>query len=302
MPQLVYISNIQKFSTHDGPGIRTNVFFKGCSMECQWCANPETIHPYSQLMFYKNKCSGCGRCIDVCPNGAVSLHDGKIINSVNKCKNCGHCVKVCRNEAREMIGKVISPEEVFRIVNQDKVFYEQSAGGVTFSGGEPLLHPDFIGKVAAMCKAEGYNTAVETCGNFCMENVEKIIDLIDYALFDIKIIDEDKHIKYCGKSNRKIHKNFEFLMDKVKIIPRVPIIPSINDTEADIAMLCRFFRQYQGKFEKINILPYHNLGLGKYDGLGMIYKLNHIKAPDDEHMNKIKANIESCGFKVEIGG
>lgn len=302
MPQLVYITNIQKFSTHDGPGIRTNVFFKGCSMECQWCANPETIHPYPQLMFYKNKCSGCGRCGDACPSGAISVENGLVTTSVNKCTNCGSCVKVCRNEAREIIGKNISPEEVFEAVNQDKVFYEQSGGGVTFSGGEPLLHPDFISKVAAMCKEEGYNTAVETCGNFCMEKAEKAIELMDYVLFDIKIIDEAKHIEYCGKSNRKIHKNFESLIDRVEIIPRVPIIPSVNDTAADIALLCKFFRQYAGRFKKIHILPYHNLGLGKYDGLGLLYKLNHVKAPGETHMNGIKASLENCGFEVEIGG
>lgn len=302
MPQLVYISNIQKFSTHDGPGIRTNVFFKGCSMGCQWCANPETIDPYPQLMFYETKCSGCGRCIASCAYDAIEYKDGKIVQLKSKCKNCGECVRACRDDARELNGKLKTPEEVFEIVDQDRVFYEQSGGGVTFSGGEPLLHPEFIHKTALMCKEAGYNVAIETCGNFCLQPALKIIDAVDYLLFDIKIIDEEKHIKYCGKSNKKIHRNFEALMDKTEIIPRVPIIPSVNDTPVDIALLCKFFSQYKGKLKKIHILPYHNLGLGKYDALMQHYLLNDIKPPADEHMEKIKRDLESCGFEVEIGG
>lgn len=302
MPQLVYISNIQKFSTHDGPGIRTNVFFKGCSMECQWCANPETIHPYPQMMFYKSKCTNCGRCIPVCIHEAITFQKGNVVQLGGKCRGCGDCVNACMSEAREIIGQLKTPEEVFEIVNQDKVFYEQSAGGVTFSGGEPLLHPEFIYKVASMCKNEGYNTAIETCGNFCLEPVLKIMDKIDYLLFDIKIIDDEKHMKYCGKSNKKIHRNFEALLDKAELTPRVPIIPSINDTPVDIALLCKFFSKYKGYIKKIHILPYHNLGLGKYDALDRSYLLNDIKAPDDEHMIKIKKTLEDCGFDVEIGG
>ena len=225
MPQLVYVTNIQKFCTHDGPGIRTNVFFKGCSMECKWCANPETIDPYPQLMYYRNKCTGCGRCIPDCIHEAIKFHhDGSRVEQIpGKCKNCGACVSTCRQDAREIIGELKTPEEVFEIVNQDKVFYQQSGGGVTFSGGEPFLHPEFIQKVSAMCKAEGYNTAVETCGNFCLSPVLKIIDLIDHVLFDIKIIDEEKHIRYCGKSNQKIHRNFETLLKLTDVTPRVPI-------------------------------------------------------------------------------
>lgn len=304
MPQLVYVTNIQKFCTHDGPGIRTNVFFKGCSMECKWCANPETIDPYPQLMYYHNKCTGCGRCIPDCIHEAIKFHhDGSRVEQIpGKCKNCGACVSACRQDAREIVGELKTPEEVFKIVDQDKVFYQQSGGGVTFSGGEPFLHPEFIQKVSAMCKAEGYTTAVETCGNFCLSPVLKIIDLIDHVLFDIKIIDEEKHIRHCGKSNQKIHRNFETLLKLTDVTPRVPIIPGINDTPVDIALLCRFFTQYKDKIKRVHILPYHNLGLGKYEALDEPYSLNDVHPPSDEHMNGIKADLERCGFEVVIGG
>lgn len=271
-------------------------------MGCQWCANPETIDPYPQLLFYKNKCTGCGRCVASCAYDAIEYKAEEIVQLKSKCKNCGECVRVCRDEARELNGKIRTPEEVFKIVDQDKVFYEQSGGGVTFSGGEPMLHTEFIQKVASMCKEAGYSVAIETCGNFCLQPVLKIMDVVDYLLFDIKIIDEEKHIKYCGKSNKKIHRNFEALMDKAEIIPRVPIIPSVNDSPVDIALLCKFFSQYKGELKKIHILPYHNLGLGKYDALCQHYLLNDIKPPADEDMEKIKRDLENCGFEVEIGG
>ncbi len=302
MPQLVYISNIQKFCTHDGPGIRTNVFFKGCSMECQWCANPETIEPYPQMLFYRSKCVNCGKCIPVCAHEAIQIQDGHIVQNSYKCRNCGRCTEVCTAKAREIIGQLKSPDEIFEEVNQDKIFYETSGGGVTFSGGEPLLHPEFIQKVAKKCKDEGYTTAVETCGKFCLKPVLKIMDYIDYLLFDIKMINDEKHIKYCGQSNKKIHQNFEALLDKAKVIPRVPIIPGINDTTVDLVLLCDFFVQHKDKIDKIHILPYHNMALGKYDALGQDYRLTHLTAPPDEHMQEIKKMIEKSGFKVQIGG
>lgn len=302
MPQLVYISNIQKFCTHDGPGIRTNVFFKGCSMECQWCANPETIQPYPQMLFYHSKCTGCGKCLAVCAHEAIQVQDGHVVQNPHKCRNCGRCTEVCSAKAREVIGELKTPEEIFEEVNQDKVFYQTSGGGVTFSGGEPFLHPEFIHKVAKMCKEEGYTTAVETCGKFCLDPVLKIMDSIDYLLFDIKMINDEKHIKYCGQSNKKIHRNFEALLDRAKVIPRVPIIPGINDTPLDLALLCDFFVQHKDKINKIHILPYHNMALGKYDALGQDYQLMDLQSPPDEHMQEIRKKIEKSGFEVQIGG
>lgn len=296
MPQLVYITNIQKFCTHDGPGIRTNVFFKGRSLQCKWCANPETIDPYPQLLFYRNRCTGYDRCVDSCDYSALELIDGKLQQYRSHCVNCGACTAVCPRSAREIIGGTHTPEEVFEIVNQDKVFYEQSGGGVTFSGGEPLLHPDFLQVVAEKCKREGYNVTVESCGCFDLDRAMKVVLYIDYLLFDIKIIDPDKHVKYCGHPNINIHRNFEKMLDMTNLTPRMPIIPSVNDTPVDIAKLCQFFSQYSGKIQKIHILPYHNLGMGKYEALDKPYELADIKPPSDEHMEEIKADLEHVSY------
>lgn len=302
MAQLAYVSNIQKFCTHDGPGIRTNVFLKGCALRCRWCSNPENMQVYPQLMFYKNKCTGCGRCISRCAHEAITFENGSIVQNNDKCRNCGACTKACMNGARELNGELKSTDEVFEIVEKDRIFYEQSGGGVTFSGGEPFLQVDFVRDVAKKCKESGYNTAVETCGKFCLEPVLEIISLIDYVFFDIKIIDEKKHVEYCGMSNKKIHSNFESLLTETKVTPRIPIIPSVNDTPQDIDAFRSFFERYKSEISEIHILPYHNLGMGKYDALQEEYKLKDLKPPADEHMEKIKNELEKTGLPVIIGG
>ena len=302
MGKTEYITNIQKFSIHDGCGIRTNVFFKGCGLSCKWCANPETICRRRELMYYRRKCVGCGKCVGLCPNGALELSENGIVIARDKCCSCGQCVKNCPNTALEVAGSIYSPEEVFNKINEDKVFYQQSGGGVTFSGGEPFLHTDFIRQVAEKCKAEGYSVAAETCGYFCLDHVLTIIHLFDQLLFDIKIIDNEKHIYYCGEPNEKIHHNFDVLIDKVDIIPRVPIIPGINDTPKDIELLCNFLSRYKGRFSAVHILPYHNLGFSKYEALQKPYELIELSAPSKEHMQDIQNRLAACGFRVIIGG
>lgn len=302
MTQSTYITNIQKFSIHDGPGIRTNIFFKGCQLECKWCANPETIKACPQLLYYKRKCVSCGTCVSSCPNKALELSDEGLIITNAKCNKCGICVKECPTGALELVGQLKTPDEVFEAVNQDKVFYQQSGGGVTFSGGEPFLHTEFIEKVASRCNAEGYSVIAETCGHFDLEKVLKIIDLFDMLLFDIKMLDDGKHMEYCSKSNQIILKNFDVLINKVKIVPRIPIIPSVNDTPHDIDLLCDFLKKYREKIPTVHILPYHDLGYSKYEALKKPYELSHIKAPSTEHMQQIKKKIADCGFEVIIGG
>ena len=196
----------------------------------------------------------------------------------------------------------MTPDEVFHVINEDKVFYETSGGGVTFSGGEPFLHTDFIREVALRCREEGYSVAAETCGLFDLDEVLSIIHLFDLLLYDIKIIDEKKHITYCGESNEMIHRNFSVLLDKVNIIPRVPIIPTVNDTPDDIRQLCEFLLQYKGKFSEVHILPYHTLGLSKYEALQKPYELPALQTPDEQHMLDIKKKLTDCGFHVVIGG
>ena len=297
-----YITNIQKFSVHDGQGIRTNVFLKGCCLKCKWCANPEGISGCRELLCQKRKCLLCQKCTEACPNHALHMTGNGIEIDRTRCQKCGICLKVCPGTALEISGKPMTTDEVFKVINEDKVFYQTSGGGVTFSGGEPMLHPAFVGEVAARCKAEGYSVAAETCGFFHLEEVLPIIDLFDMLLFDIKIIDDEKHQFYCGESNQVIHHNFNVLIDKVPITARIPIIPTVNDTPEDIDDFCRFFSNYKGRLKTIHILPYHTLGLSKYAALQKPYELPDLGTPSDRHMEDIKETLCGCGFDVLIGG
>ena len=296
------VFNIQKFCTHDGEGIRTTVFFKGCNMVCKWCANPESQEKYPELLFYEDKCRACGRCIDVCPEGAIYFKENKIKQYWDKCINCGKCTEKCCFDARAMLGEDKTVSQVFEEIKKDKFFYETSKGGVTFSGGEPILHLDFIGDVSDLCRNAGIHVSAETCGCFPEEYIEKAAKAIDTMLFDLKIIDEEKHKEYCGCTNKKLLRNFRRICKMTYVQPRVPIIPGINDSREDIGLLAEFLKSCDVSFDVIHILPYHTLGLCKYKALGRDYTLGDINVPSNRYMNDIKREFESHGFQIRIGG
>lgn len=296
------VFDIQKFSIHDGPGIRTVVFFKGCPLNCQWCANPESNNSNAELLYYPDKCIGCEKCIDSCPNGAITVVDGKIAFNPSLCKNCLKCAEKCYAAARRITGKNMSLEEVLSEIKKDIVFYESSGGGVTFSGGEPFLWPEFIRELSINVKALGANTAIETCGYFPIENYKKVKDVIDFILFDIKIINDEKHIKYCGSSNRQIFSNFKTITQNADVFVRIPIIPGINDTPDELKALMEFLKPYKNKIVEIHLLPYHNLGISKYDALCRPYLLQDLPIPSNEHMRDIKSRFVHKGFQTKIGG
>lgn len=302
------VTNIQKFSVHDGPGIRSIIFTKGCPLNCMWCANPENIHFAPELMFYPDKCIGCGKCAESCPQGAIAVNTSPEENVITfdktKCMNCGACTKVCFSQSRVMKGEIMSYEHVLKKVNKDIPFYRNSGGGITFSGGEPLMHPDFITCIARDCREKGLNTAVETCGFVPWENIERVIPWVDLFLFDIKFIDSRKHTEYCGQSNELILKNFKRLCEdgRSRITVRMPMIPGINDSGGDLALAGTFLRKRRERISGIHILPYHNYGASKYDALGIPYELSHLESPTDERMNKIKDTLEGYGLEVKIGG
>lgn len=265
------IFDIQRFSVYDGPGIRTNVFFKGCNLRCLWCHNPESQLLKPQLMLYKSKCTGCGECLKICKNTFTA-----------DCTACGRCVAVCRNDARKIAGEKVSADYVVETVLRDKEFYKTSGGGVTLTGGEPLLQPDFAEEILKKCKAQGINTAIETAANVDTAILERLLPYLDNVLCDIKCIDEEKHRALTGVSNKLILENAQMLKASGKnVVFRMPVIPTLNDDEVIKAS------DFAGD-TPLEILAYHETGCSKYEALGKEYTLSHITPPTVEFMNELK--------------
>lgn len=296
------VFNIQRFCVHDGPGIRTNVFLVGCDMRCKWCQNPEGLSIKPRLMLHMHKCIRCGACIRECPCGALYVSDGQIKTDREKCTVCGKCVKVCFAGAREMIGMSYTVDDLFEEVLKDKVAFRETKGGVTLSGGEPTLHADFVIEFFKKCKANGINTAIETNGNAKREKLKEIAKVADLFLMDIKLYDEDKHKYWTGVSNKRILSNFKELVKLNKeIIPRIPFIPGVNDEREEYLAILSFIRDLSPELRKIHILPFHQLGASKYEGLDMDYAMAGAVNSEDNLRSCVEAAKE-MGFKVDVGG
>lgn len=303
------VFNIQPYSIHDGPGIRTTVFVKGCPLRCIWCANPESNEFYPQLMTYMSKCTGCGYCVSKCPKGAIEVkfdeaeQKAYAVTDRTKCVNCGACVKVCPADAREIAGENKTVEEVFNRVYQDKIFYDGSGGGVTISGGEALSHHDFSAALFEMCKEHGLHTAIETCSFASRQVVDQVFAHVDLALLDLKHMDSDLHKEYTGVPNEQIIDNIKHVYHDLKVptIIRVPTIPGYNDSRENIAATAKFVAEELGKDVAIHLLPYHRLGESKNDSLGKGHVLD-LDPPSDAHMEELKAIVEHYGLKSQIGG
>ena len=261
------IFNIQKFCLHDGDGIRTNVFLKGCPLRCIWCHNPEGLESTPSLSFSKARCTACGRCLPECP--ARTLKDGKLVIDRTLCTVCGKCVKACLNGACEVMGREATVDEVMKDVLKDKVFYDRSGGGITLSGGEPSYQEKCALDLLEKSKEAGIGIAVETCGAGPRSFYEKAADLGTTFLFDLKCMDSEKHKKLTGADNRHILETLEYLMKrKADVILRLPLIPGINDTEEDLDALASFLNKNEGRYRYAEIMPYHSLGVGKSEKLG----------------------------------
>jgi pyruvate formate lyase activating enzyme len=299
-----FIFDIQHYSIHDGPGIRTTVFLSGCPLRCLWCQNPESQQLHPQLFFNYDKCMGCGRCIAVCPQRAVTLDRKTVKTNRWLCNICGECVKVCPQEARTIIGKEITATEVFKEVASDKIFYQDSNGGVTLSGGEVLSQPDFSSGILEMCKNDGIHTAIETCGYGSWENLRRILNYTDLVLFDFKHMDDAEHKKLTGVSNKIILKNAKRIWNDLKkpIIARLPVIPGYNDSTMNISQTAEFIAAELDISITVNLLPYHGLGEGKLKSLEQNRKDFSVTAPSDEQTGTVKKIIESYGLSVKIGG
>ena len=303
-PDLGLISAVQKYSTKDGPGIRSTVFFKGCPLGCLWCSNPELIRPLPDLLYSREKCRHCGTCIQVCPQGALSFgEDGYILIDRVKCDGCGRCVEECPEGALELAGRFMTVDEVVEDLLKDRVFYETSGGGVTFSGGEPLWQSGFVAQVAQRMKDEGIHTALDTAGDVTWCRIEEVLPFIDLVLYDIKLADNDQHLRFTGRDNDLILANAQLLSrQNVPMHIRLVMIPGVNDSPAEIRARMEFVKELGDSVKQVDILPYHRYGAGKYPRLGLDYPLMDLPEHTDEEVEEIRALVEEYEIKTSVGG
>ena len=286
------VFNIQRYSIHDGPGIRTTVFLKGCPLRCFWCQNPESQAIRPEVFLDKSKCSLCGRCVAICPTGAASLLGESSTIDRSICVGCGKCAEVCPNEARRLIGRRMTVDEVMRQILKDVRFYENSGGGVTLSGGEPLAQPHFCFNILRKCKEEGFHTLLDTCGLAPWSNLREILIYTDLVLFDIKHMDPAKHIFGAGESNASILENAKRVAQLKPMRVRIPLIPSFNDSPEDIIAIAGFVKSRLGISVDIDLLPYNDMAGKKYEMLDRPY--TPAKTQNDNYVQSLRQVIVKC--------
>lgn len=293
--------NVQRYSIHDGPGIRTILFLKGCPLHCPWCANPESQKVGPEIEYTASKCIGCGYCIKVCEAQALSMTEVGIFVDREKCTVCGKCTDRCVAHALEQVGTPISVEEAFKAITGDRAFYEKSGGGVTISGGEPLMQIQFITELLKRCKEDGINTAIETTGFQKWSEIEKILPYVDVFLYDIKHMDSEKHKKIMGVDNSMILENAAKITAAEKtLIVRIPVIPGYNDNLDNLCATVKYAADIHAS--AVNLLPYHRLGVNKYGILGKTYALSGIMPPTELEMKEALAAVQIYDIPVSIGG
>ncbi len=296
------IFDIKKFSIHDGPGIRTTVFLKGCPLSCWWCHNPESQAPQPELMLWGGRCIRCGACLAVCEQGAIFWDGDVAATDRSKCTLCGECVEVCYAEAREMVGRERTVAWVMEEIERDLPFYDQSGGGVTFSGGEPLLQRDFLLALLRACQRREIHTAVDTCGFASWETLDSVREYVDLFLYDLKLMDEAQHRRFTGLSNELILRNLQMLSARGHhIFLRVPIIPGVND-DGDSVRQIGAFAAALPHLDRVDILPYHGAAAEKHHRLNKVYGLPDTRPPSDERMADVAQILEEFGLQVQIGG
>ena len=280
------ITNVQKFSIHDGDGIRTSVFFKGCPLKCEWCHNPETQRFEKEMQCDKEKCVGCGTCAKVCPNGAISMENGKPEMKKDACTFCGKCVNFCPIGIREIIGREYSVKELIKELMKDQMFYEESGGGVTLSGGEVMaMDIDYILAIAKELKRQDVTLTIDTCGYVPYEKFQAILPYVNTFLYDVKVMDPKLHKKYIGVDNQLILDNLiRLAADGARIYIRIPTIKEVNGNEKNMKETIAFLKEHDIHPAQINLLPYHDTGSGKYSKLDMEYKGTDLHAPEKEEM------------------
>jgi pyruvate formate lyase activating enzyme len=306
------IFDLRRYSIHDGPGIRTAVFFKGCPLSCAWCHNPESLQSSPELMFRLNRCTLCGDCLEVCPQDAITLKESLIIDR-SRCTVSGRCARVCPTEALEVVGREMPVEQVMAAIEPDRVFYEESGGGATFTGGEPLAQPEFLLALLRACRQAGISTVLDTCGFAPWQVLQETLPLVDFYLYDMKLMDNERHQHWTGVSNADILSNLRLLVQAgARVRVRIPLIPGINDDEVNLRASAAFLSALN-PLPEVELLPYHAIAAGKYAGLGLvgarrlspqrsgvgyISPLQGIQPPDTEHLRRCAGIMLEGGIVV----
>ena len=293
------VFNIQHFSIHDGPGIRTTVFMKCCPLRCPWCSNPESQEYHPEIMTVDRNCIKCGKCAEVCHQGAITLDESGRTIDREKCDNCLMCSQVCPTGAIETAGSYMDIDKVMTEIEKDEIFYRNSGGGMTISGGEPLMQWKFVLELFKECKTKGFHTALDTSGYAQWNVMEKVVEYADLVLHDIKLIDSTQHETATGVANDIIMANTEKVARRKRTWLRYAVVPGFNDSESCAREIAAFASRVQP--EKVSLLPYHALGAQKYEKLGRAYSLNGVLPPSNERLHHIARVFQSSGVDVTIG-
>lgn len=295
------VCSIERFATHDGPGIRTLVYMKGCPLNCLWCSSPHTRQREPEILFSEARCARAGACVAACPEQALHLsaEEGLRIDR-DRCNVCGLCLQACNNRAFEISAAHMTVDSLFKEIQKDSPFYRRSNGGVTVGGGELTMQSPFVSAFLKKCQEQYIHTAIETCGFSNWSQLQAILQYVDLIHLDIKHMDEEMHRKLTGFPNQPILENAKKASHLCSMIVRIPVIPGLNDSDENIRATARFAAQLGDGFQRIELLPYHQLGMHKYEQLGQHYELEGLQSPDADHMLKLKAIVASEGIGVEI--
>lgn len=293
------VFDIQRFSVHDGPGIRTTVFFKGCNLRCFWCHNPESVDLLPEIMFVPQKCIGCGKCLTACKNGCHAAADGKHVFLRENCVRCGECAKTCFAKALTIAGTCKTAEEVLDEVEKDMPFYKNSGGGMTCSGGEPMLQTEFLRELLMKAKDRGISTAVDTAGNVPFENFLEVLPYTDLFLYDLKSMDDSVHREATGVVNERIKENIRKLSEAgARIWVRIPVIPGVNAEAGNMEATAELLKPLNP--ELVELLTFHKLGGGKYESVGRVYAAKNLEPKTKAEMAELAEPFRAAGIKVKV--
>jgi pyruvate formate lyase activating enzyme len=298
-----FIFDIKRYAINDGPGIRIVIFMKGCNLNCAWCHNPESISTETERMYAPAKCIQCGTCVVACPEKAITLTSEGIITDTKRCNMTGRCAEVCPTKAIEISGHPMSVAEIMNEIEKERVFFDQSGGGVTFSGGEPLLQSRFLIELLDECGKRGIHRAVDTAGLANTEIILEVAKRTDLFLYDLKMMDSEKHRKCVGVPNEKILENLKLLAETgVKIIIRIPLIGGVNDDAENMVATARFVASLSGEKKEVNLLPYHKIAQTKYQKLGRPEEFQLLEEPTREAQTQAVSIFKQLGLEASIGG